>query len=240
MPDNNRFELKKLQFEKSLLLRNYEIDNFWKRGWFFGALLLAVLTGYFGLKKDHPSYCIIISFLGVLISLFQSLMNRGSKYWQERWESKTKHQESILGVDITKTKKFKQNERYYLDAGILAKNENFFVVARRFSVSKLTILVWDVITLFWLALWWHDWDFHLYPLRSFYKNVRWDVLIFHSIVLIYIGLFFFMRGPKNFKKLHGGKVYEPFLKDKTAGEKPPVNVHNPYFDDSEKYIKNEL
>lgn len=233
MSDCNQFELDKLQLEKSLLLRNYEIDNFWKRGWFFGALLLAILTGYFGLKKDHPNYCIIISFLGILISLFQSLMNRGSKYWQERWEIKTKHQESVLGVDITKTKQFGQNERYYLDAGILAKNENWFVVARRFSVSKLTFLVWDIITLFWAALWLHDCNFNLS-----YK-MRWDVAIFHAVIIVYIGFFFFSPGPRKPRNSRGGKVYERFLKNKNAGSAPPPNIHNPYFEDSEKYIKND-
>jgi hypothetical protein len=245
--ENNtpEFELKKLEFEKSLQLRNYEIDNFWKRGWFFGFLLIAVLTGYFGLKKDHASYCIIVSFLGLLISFFQSLMNRGSKYWQERWENKTKHKESILRVDITKTKKFDETERYYLDAGILAKNENIFTVARRISVSKITILVWDIITFFWFALWFHDGNFHLCKSHSFYYCVRWNVVAFHIFIISYIIIFFWLSGPARKKWYHilrkdGGKVYEPLMKEKGRGKKQPDNIRNPYFEDSEKYVKNDF
>jgi hypothetical protein len=97
------FELDKLVFEKSLAQRNFEIDNFWKRGWFFGILLLGISTAYFSAKTE-PDLRIYIAFLGMLVSFFQGLMNRGSKYWQERWENKTKHRESVLGIDLTKTK----------------------------------------------------------------------------------------------------------------------------------------
>ncbi len=45
----------KLEFEKALELRNFEIDNFWKRGWFFGALLLALITGYVAIKNGSLS-----------------------------------------------------------------------------------------------------------------------------------------------------------------------------------------
>jgi hypothetical protein len=151
------FELKKLEFEKSLELRNFEIEHFWKRGWFFGALLLAIATGYFKLNADIPEYCIYMSFLGFLVTLSQSLMNRGSKYWQERWENKTKNKESVLGIDVTKTRQFHNTEKYLIDITTLAKDENVLTLARRFSVSKLTFLVWDILAIFWFFLWLKDW-----------------------------------------------------------------------------------
>ena len=104
----------KFEFEKSLELRNFEISLFWKRSWFFGALLLAAISGYWGIcSQAKPLIApVCISFLIMLISLSQSLMSRGSKYWQERWEYKTKNRESKLGIDVTKTERYNGKERY--------------------------------------------------------------------------------------------------------------------------------
>jgi hypothetical protein len=220
--EGNEFELNKLEFEKSLAQRNYEIDKFWQRGWFFGGLLLAIAGGYFGVTKENMDYSIFIAFLGFLVSLSQSLMNRGSKYWQERWELKTKNRESALGIDVTKTRKIK-NEKYYLDSGTLAKDENFLVVARRFSVSKLTILVWDLITIFWFFLWIKTWDFDIQA------TPRIAAIIIHGLIILYVFFFF----------INNGKVYERFTKKKDTD----VHKHNtrePYFTDSENYVENNL
>jgi len=159
-------------------------------------------------------------FVGLLVSCFQSLMNRGSKYWQERWESKTKNSESILTVDVTKTQKYAKNERYYLDAGILGKNENLFTKARRFSVSKLTILVWDIVTISSFFLWLNSCHF------GTTSNIRWNAIFFHVLILIYILIFF-----------RNGKVYEPLVKRKSSD---PNNCQNQYCLDHERYCNNEI
>jgi len=107
-------EIAKFELEKAIAYRNFEIDLFWKRGWFFGVLLLAIVTGFYTLKslKEPLFPPVCLAFLGVLISLIQCLMNRGSKYWQERWEYVTKNRESVIGVALTKTKMFARTERF--------------------------------------------------------------------------------------------------------------------------------
>ena len=45
---DREFELLKLEFDKCLDQRRFEIENFWKRGWFFGALILAIATAVIG------------------------------------------------------------------------------------------------------------------------------------------------------------------------------------------------
>jgi len=262
--DNNdkEYELNKIEFEKSLALRNFEIENFWKRGWFFGALMLALIAGYFKLKDSSPDYCIYISFVGFLVSMAQSLMNRGSKYWQERWEYKTKNRESILGIDITKTKKI-NNERYYIDACIQAKNENWFTRSRRISVSKLTFLVWDILSICWLMIWIKEcfgldeciWDgnffhHHIYLTATF---------CFHATIVAYILVFFFAKKATKFlfveknKKIKitkwliwlipiklkeggGGKVYESFAKK--DDEKISDTLYNEFSNDCANYERN--
>jgi hypothetical protein len=250
-------ELKKLEFEKSLQLRNFEIENFWKRGWFFGALIIAIGTGYFKVYKDCNSPAIYLSFMGFLISFLQCLMNRGSKYWQERWENKTKNKEAALGIDLTKTKL--ENERWLLDACTLAKNENFFTLSRRFSVSKLTFLVWDAIAILWGFLWVRDWRF------STRATIDWWAVAFHGAIFLYIVLFFGAKrfnttlktGKKDrikwlgrfhllrFKDGGGGKVYERFVRKyddnpyAKGDNSHATNVDHRYYEDSEHYVKND-
>ncbi|HWY98664.1 MAG TPA: hypothetical protein VNY36_06240 [Bacteroidia bacterium] len=200
------FELKKLEFEKSIEQRNFEILNFWKRAWFFGALLLALTTGYFGLsgKISTQEYCIYFSFLALCVSLAQSLINRGSKYWQERWEYKTKHCESVLNIDVTKTEKFNRHEKDFIEASILAKDEGGFFRGTRVSVSKLTIGVWDIITIFWFLLWAKDFTPYLliffcksacnsYQINTFTDTNICYVMIFHFAIFLYI-LFLIITG----------------------------------------------
>jgi NADH:ubiquinone oxidoreductase subunit 3 (subunit A) len=107
-----------------------------------------------------------------------------------------------------------------LDSGTLAKGENHLTRAARYSVSKLTILIWDLITISWLFLWLKSWrlDFH--------STISIEAILIHVLVVGYIYFFF--------KK---GKVYQAL--DKTKYFKEPFVVE-PYFTDSEKYVKNEM
>ena len=204
-------EIKKLEFEKALELRNFEIQNFWKRGWFFGALILATASGYFTNLTTTNQLVppIFISFLIFLFSLFQSLMNRGSKYWQERWEYLTKNRETELGINLTKAKKYNGNERYYIDTSILAKDENIFAMAQRISVSKLAFLVWDIICISSLMLWISD-IFQIITL----KNINWiytlQIIGFHLILIAYILYFWLNKGYayENIRKTEKGVDYD--------------------------------
>jgi hypothetical protein len=213
-------EKEKLEFEQSLGLRNFEISNFWKRSWFFGALLIAIASGYLEICSQRnpqiPPIC--ISFLIMLISLSQSLMGRGSKYWQERWEYKTKNRESKLKIDITKTENYNGKEQDYLNQCIIDKNEICITMAQRFSVSKLTFLVWDIIFIFCLLLWLNDLSNTLE--MSFFQNIDtvWKIIIFHLIIGVYIFVFFLK-----------GKVYENIKKEKIPQKR-----------ESAKYIDDEI
>lgn len=122
---NHVKEKHKIEFEKALESRQFEISNFWSRGWFFGALILALIAGYYENSKSENLIFspVCISFLITIFSLFQALMNRGSKYWQERWEYITKNRESVLEIDVTKTMKYDNSEKYYIDRSILSKKE---------------------------------------------------------------------------------------------------------------------
>ena len=212
--DNN-----KIEYEKSTALRNFEIDLFWKRSWFFGALLLSMIAGFYALKMSvnpiFPPIC--MSFIGMLTAIFQCLMNRGSKYWQERWEYVTKNRESALGLSLTKTKMFSKTERYYIDASILAKDENILTRSHRFSVSKLAFLVWDIVCICSFLVWVNE-VVQVSTLAPDW-NLTFKLIIFHSVIIGYIYFFF-----KN------GKVFQGIMRNELVGKDLKV--------ESEKYIQN--
>jgi hypothetical protein len=197
---NYNYELRKLEFEKSLEIRNFEISNFWKRSWFFGALIIAIASGYYVLKSTCKTAMpvstipvstmppIILSFIGFLVSLAQCLMNRGSKYWQERWEYKTKNRESALGIDVTKTERYHEKEKYYIEQCILDKKENPLCRSSRWSVSKLAILVWDIITISCFLIWLND-------IIGYMPNfiLHYKILFFHLIIILYVAHFYFYK-----------------------------------------------
>ena len=219
MENNKVFELEKLEYDKANSLRNFEIDLFWKRSWFFGALVLSMITAFYKLKTTvnpiYPPIC--IAFIGILTTAAQSLMNRGSKYWQERWEYVTKNRESALGIELTKTKMFSKTERFYIDASILSKEENFLTQSRRFSVSKLTFLIWDILSICWILIWLNE------MATSFSLNPNWlltfKIYFFHFVLTIYISLFWIK-----------GEVFQDFmrkeLKDKNLKEESENYVQN--------------
>jgi hypothetical protein len=217
-------EKEKLEFEKSLEIRQFEIDLFWKRAWFFGALLVALVTGFITLKNtNHPLLSISLVFIIFLVTLAQTLMNRGSKYWQERWEFKTKNRESRYGVDITKTQKY-PHERYYIDATIRAKGENFLTRGHRFSVSKLTFLIWDIITIFFFSLWLNEIASTYFAERYNSINSVYFLIAFHFVILVYSIVFF-----------KTGKAYESLL---TSKNNSVEILDSKYKKDAEDYLNN--
>ena len=193
-------EEKKIELENALKQRNFEIDLFWKRSWFFGALTLALISGYYKLKTDTNQIFppVTLSFIISLTTLFQCLMNRGSKYWQERWEYITMNKESAANINITKLKKFEDtSEHFYIHASILNKNENFLARSRRFSVSKLTILVWDIICLTTVLIWLND-SISIFTLKPDWPFTI-KLIVFYMTLGGYILLFWIK-----------GKVFESF------------------------------
>jgi hypothetical protein len=186
------YELKKIEFEYAIKQRNFEIVLFWKRSWFFGALVLAMIGGLYNIKDEAKLYSVFLSFILFITTLAQGLMNRGSKYWHERWEYMTKNRESALGIELTNLKKFsntkaKKGEWYYLEACIIAKGESTLTRAFRWSVSKLTFLIWDIICICSFFCWAN------YFILALDMDIQIGLSIkifgFHIIIITYIFLF---------------------------------------------------
>jgi hypothetical protein len=130
-------------FEIAADVRKFEIGLFWQRSLFFWGFIGAAFVAYADLGNrdnlDHAGQIIVACF-GFVCSVAWTLLNRGSKYWQEAWEAKTERREgAVLGEDL-----FARDEP--------VQRKFILLRARRYSVSKLVIALSDFTALIWLLL----------------------------------------------------------------------------------------
>lgn len=174
-------------YQEILQLRKFEIENFWKRSLFFWGTIAIVLAGYFQL--DLKQYLIFISFSGMIYNFIFSLSIRGSKYWQEHWET--------IAVVYEKTLNFRLLT-HKADKLIALNNNSKYTSPYRFSVSKLTMLLSDVTVLVWGMFWLKDiyksiknkYVFFEFGCESNLHPFTIAVVAFHLILLLYIYNFF--------------------------------------------------
>jgi hypothetical protein len=126
------------RFEVSLQTRNLEIDLFWKRSLFFWGFISAAFIAYAALRQSELR--IVVACFGMVCSCAWTLVNRGSKYWQENWETKVEHNETpIVGALFSKEEKRQPHKGWWLSG-------------RQYSVSKLAIALSDYISVLWVAV----------------------------------------------------------------------------------------
>jgi len=131
-------ELKK-KYDVALATRNFEIELFWKRSVFFWGFIASAFIGYATVIKSSPSLALLIACFGLVCSVAWSLVNRGSKYWQENWETIVAEIED----DVTGSLFKKRGEQ---------KKKGFWLSSRKFSVSKVTIALSDFTVIIWFCV----------------------------------------------------------------------------------------
>ena len=75
--------------ERAELVRDVELDLYWRRAAYFWAFSAAAFAGYLALatvERAKPQLLVIASCLGTVFSWVWYLANRGGKYWQNNWE----------------------------------------------------------------------------------------------------------------------------------------------------------
>lgn len=126
------------RFNAVLQNRQFEIDLFWKRSLFFWGFIGAAFVGIGALKYEQPALSLLVSSFGFVCSLCWTLANRGSKFWQEQWESKIENVEA----DVTGP----------LFQKIEPTQRKGWLGGQRYSVSKLAILISDYVSVIWLFI----------------------------------------------------------------------------------------
>lgn len=138
-------EQRKAALKIALETRKFEIEMYWKRATYFWAFTATTFAGYFALLSSENiqtlrPYLILISFIGFMFSLGWYFVNRGSKFWQENWES------HLSELEI--------NEQGPLFSIIKTPQESFRNLKGHypFSVSKVNQNLSFIITLVWAGI----------------------------------------------------------------------------------------
>lgn len=127
---------------QALDIRKFEIELYWKRATYFWSLIAAAFAGYFALSSSKdPLLPLLISCIGLVLSVGWFLVNRGSKYWQSNWERHVDCLEDSVTGPLYKTTINKKNFSIYK-----------FWEGYPFSVSKINQLISLFVVLIWCGL----------------------------------------------------------------------------------------
>jgi hypothetical protein len=121
-------------------LRKFEIENYWKRATYFWAFQLAAFTllGFLWARvvvKDEPlspNVLLIPGGLGAITALVGLLTAKGSKFWQENWESHVDALEPAIEGRLTQVVFVKDGQQY--------------------SVSRVNERLLSLLTIGWMFL----------------------------------------------------------------------------------------
>lgn len=177
VPDENKTQVK-AAYEKVWEIRNFEIDKFWTRAAYFWGFIVLIFGGYISVITSSknlavPHLDLFLLCLGLLFSLAWLLVIRGSKCWQENWESHIDMLEDFISGPIYKT--------------IHYGGRPFF------SVSKLNETMAIAVLLVWVALFFQ----HLHSQYSFgVCNIDWitTTAVFGTVLLAVVMLLGYCRG----------------------------------------------
>lgn len=130
------------RFRESVKNRRFEIDLFWKRSLFFLGFIAASIVAFAEFTRIGSRYAVVAAAFGFLSSLAWAFANRGSKFWQEYWESRIKE----LEADMVGPGLFDPNDN------VMPKKDWWFLSAERYSVTKLTIALSYFMATIWLGI----------------------------------------------------------------------------------------
>jgi hypothetical protein len=142
-PDGQGAEsVRREAMKQALDNRKFEIELYWKRAAYFWAFIAAAFTGYFLLQKESNfSLTYALACLGFMFSLGWYFVNRGSKAWQQNWESHVDLLEDEIGGPLYKTVVSPRNYKLWKPTD-----------AYPFSVSKINQILSLFVTIVWAVL----------------------------------------------------------------------------------------
>ncbi|EKO3447590.1 hypothetical protein NT695_002432 [Vibrio fluvialis] len=132
-------------YRTAITTRNFEIELYWKRSLFFWGFIATAALGYgSAIFNDNPNQnlAMLIASFGLVCSLCWSLVNRGSKYWQEHWEKKVTDFEAKLARDML----------VFRAEDARDTSKSCWLGSRKYSVSRIAIALSDYTVLVWLFL----------------------------------------------------------------------------------------
>ncbi len=149
--------------------RKLEIELLWNRTLIFWGFTVVGFAAYAycldNLKSFDYSYgpALLVAIFGIITSLIWTMVNRGSKFWQEYWEDQIQRINGIKRGKAGKFKFFDDMENYkskdvwrisIFDWNIDFDKQFFGWRAVRFSPSKLIIALSDFVVISWIVIAW--------------------------------------------------------------------------------------
>src|SRR5690606_24614598 len=94
--NTDQLESLKAVYKLCIETRNFEIGQLIQRNNFFMLFQGVLLASTLQLDTGKPWVEVIICTAGVLVSAYQLQMACGAKFWQEWWENRVEHYETLL------------------------------------------------------------------------------------------------------------------------------------------------
>ena len=149
---NDRRKAREAALARAHDIRKFEIDLYWKRATYFWTLLAAVFAGFFLIQASEElaknnrkqDFSVLLAHLGFVLSLAWCCVNKGSKFWQESWESVVDEIEDKVTGPLYKFEPPKKSTK--------GRVRGWLVGSSDFSVSKINQLTSVYVTLIWLGL----------------------------------------------------------------------------------------
>jgi hypothetical protein len=121
------------------------------------------------LKEQLPTLSLLVSGFGLVCSVSWALVSRGSKYWQEQWESKIEQIEKVPEVvngPLFKTRELEQHKGWWS--------------GKKYSVTKLTIAVSDYVSFVWFCIFVRQ----AWICLGFFQADRWKLVVVYVLCVI--------------------------------------------------------
>src|SRR4051794_37301242 len=96
----------KTALDQALDNRKFEIELYWKRATYFWLLNAAAFAGYISVANSNTSHSdilVAIACVGLVLSVAWYLVNRGSRQWQNNWQSHVDMLEDYVTGPLYKT-----------------------------------------------------------------------------------------------------------------------------------------
>ncbi len=153
MPNNTKINL--FLYETAVQTRNMEIRLFWQRSNYFLVLNTAIAIGFFAKER----YAIVISLLGIAVSILWLGINFGSKFWAVRWEQRLRDLECEFAPHVELFSASDDRMREDVKKGLGFWGDPFWgsnlcrdLVLKKFSVSLIMTILSFLFLLFWIVL----------------------------------------------------------------------------------------
>ncbi len=170
-------------FEKAHEIRRFEINLYWERNKYMYVIVGAIFLGAFKDVEGAKTMPLFLSFVGMIVTFAWVLINKGSKFWIQNWDSHVEMLEDEITGDLYKVNNIKD------------------IRENGWSVSRVNIYL-SIFIFYCFSFLFIYHFFHLIPLKNFTEILsglfKWDywqkyMLFAFGVVAIFVWLLFIIN-----------------------------------------------